>query len=218
MRDSFSKQRADMVTYQIERRGIVDERILTAMRKIPRHHFIPEEQWENAYDDFPLPIGDGQTISQPYIVAYMSNILDILESEKVLEIGTGSGYQAAILGSLAECVFTVERIPQLAERASQRLQELKIKNVTVVVGDGSLGLPSEAPFDAILVTAAAPAAPQILLDQLAEGGRMVIPVGNRFHQTLELWMRKKGRLTRQEVLPVVFVPLIGEQGWKREDW
>lgn len=218
MKDPFSKQRADMVTYQIERRGIVDERILTAMRKIPRHHFIPEEQWENAYDDFPLPIGDGQTISQPYIVAYMSNILDILEGEKILEIGTGSGYQAAILGSLAKCVFTVERIPQLAERASQRLQELEIKNVTVVVGDGSLGLASEAPFDAILVTAAAPAAPQILLDQLAEGGRMVIPVGSRFHQTLELWMRKKGRLTRQEVLPVVFVPLIGEQGWKREDW
>lgn len=207
-----------MVAFQIERRGITDKRILAAMRKIPRHHFIPREEWENAYDDFPLPIGEGQTISQPYIVAFMSNVLNLQKNDKVLEIGTGSGYQAAILAGLARSVYTVERIAQLAERASQRLQELKIDNVNVIVGDGSLGLPQEAPFDAILVTAAAPNAPQKVLDQLAEGGRMIIPVGSRFHQTLELWKRIQGRFTCQEVLPVVFVPLIGEHGWKREDW
>lgn len=207
-----------MVAFQIERRGITDKRILTAMRKIPRHHFIPKEEWGNAYGDFPLPIGEGQTISQPYIVAFMSNVLDLQKDDKVLEIGTGSGYQAAILGCLAHSVFTVERIAQLAERASQRLHELKINNVNVIVGDGSLGLPQEAPFDAILVTAAAPAAPQKVLDQLAEGGRMIIPVGSRFHQTLELWKRVRSQLTCEEVLPVVFVPLIGEHGWKREDW
>ena len=207
-----------MVAFQIERRGITDKRILTAMRKIPRHHFIPNEEWGNAYDDFPLPIGEGQTISQPYIVAFMSNVLDLQKDDKVLEIGTGSGYQAAILGNLAHSVYTVERIAKLAERARQRLHELKINNVKVVVGDGSLGLPQEAPFDAILVTAAAPAAPQKVLDQLAEGGRMIIPVGSRFHQTLELWTRGKDQFICQEVLPVVFVPLIGEQGWKREDW
>jgi len=218
LEDSFRKQRDDMVTFQIENRGISDASILAAFRKIPRHLFMPEDQWESAYADYPLPIGEGQTISQPYIVAFMSNALGLKKSEKVLEIGTGSGYQAAILACLTKKVFSVERISSLAEQARQRLDNLKIKNVSVVIGDGTLGLPNEAPFDAILVTAAAPAAPQTLQNQLAEGGRMILPVGNRFQQTLQLWRRENNQLSCQDILPVVFVPLLGEQGWRRDEW
>jgi protein-L-isoaspartate(D-aspartate) O-methyltransferase len=214
--DSFTRERENMVNYQIARRGIVDERILDAMRTIPRHLFVPEEFQRDAYDDFPLPIGNEQTISQPYIVAFMTNILDLQGNECVLEVGTGSGYQAAVLSLLVKNVHTMERIPTLAVKAQQTLLELGIKNVDVHVGDGSLGWPEMAPYQAILVTAAAPAAPKALLDQLDVGGRMIIPVGGRFQQILELWRRNQEGLKFQTILPVVFVPLKGKQGWNEE--
>jgi protein-L-isoaspartate(D-aspartate) O-methyltransferase len=217
-KDAFVEQRESMVLYQIERRGIVDPRILEAMRSVPRHLFVPEEYIQDSYNDHPLPIGSGQTISQPYIVAFMTNILDLHSDENVLEIGTGSGYQAAVLAQLVKTVHSVERIPELAQQASRTLLMLGITNVQVHQGDGTLGWQADAPYQAILVTAAAPAAPQALLDQLDLNGRMVIPVGTRFYQTLELWKKSKKGCKVQEVLPVVFVPLKGEQGWKENEW
>lgn len=214
--DTFTRERENMVNYQIARRGIVDERILDAMHTIPRHLFVPEESQRDAYNDFPLPIGNEQTISQPYIVAFMTNILDLQGNECVLEVGTGSGYQAAVLSLLVKKVYTMERIPALAGKAQKTLQKLGIKNVEVHVGDGSLGWPGNAPYQAILVTAAAPAVPKALLDQLDVGGRMVIPVGGRYQQILELWRRNQDGLKSQTILPVVFVPLKGQQGWKEE--
>jgi protein-L-isoaspartate(D-aspartate) O-methyltransferase len=215
--DSFSRERENMVSVQIAGRGIVDERILDAMSTIPRHLFVPTEFQQNAYEDYPLPIGHGQTISQPYIVAFMTNILDLKGNEQVLEVGTGSGYQAAILSHLVKKVHTLERIPALAERARKILQELGIKNVDVHEGDGTLGWLPNAPYQAILVTAAAPAAPQALLDQLDMGARMIIPVGGQFHQVLELWRKEKEGLKSESILPVAFVPLKGEQGWSEEE-
>jgi protein-L-isoaspartate(D-aspartate) O-methyltransferase len=215
--DPYSRERENMVNYQIARRGILDERILDAMRTIPRHLFVPAEHNQNAYDDFPLPISHEQTISQPYIVAFMTNVLDLQEKDSVLEVGTGSGYQAAILSRLVKKVHTVERIPELGDKARQTLRELGIKNVEVHTGDGSLGWLKNAPYQAILVTAAAPAVPQALLDQLAVGGRMVIPVGGRTQQELEIWRRDKEGLKVETIFPVVFVPLKGEQGWKEEE-
>jgi protein-L-isoaspartate(D-aspartate) O-methyltransferase len=212
--DSYCKDRESMLSVQIAGRGIVDERILDAMRTIPRHFFVPREYQQNAYEDFPLPIGYEQTISQPYIVAFMTNILDLRGNEQVLEVGTGSGYQAAVLSLLVKKVHTLERIPELADRARLTLKELGIKNVDVHEGDGSLGWPQDAPYQAILVTAAAPAAPQALLDQLDMGARMIIPVGGQFHQTLELWQREKEGLKSEAILAVAFVPLKGKQGWK----
>jgi protein-L-isoaspartate(D-aspartate) O-methyltransferase len=214
--DPFARERENMVNNQIARRGIVDERILDAMRTVPRHFFVPEEFQRDAYDDFPLPIGNAQTISQPYIVAFMTNILDLQGNECVLEVGTGSGYQAAVLSLLVKKVHTVERVPALAEKAQKTLQELGIKNIEVHEGDGSLGWLDHAPYQAILVTAAAPAVPKALLDQLDVGGRMVIPVGGRYQQLLEIWRRDQDGLKSQEILPVVFVPLKGKQGWKEE--
>jgi protein-L-isoaspartate(D-aspartate) O-methyltransferase len=215
--DPFARERENMVNYQIAMRGIVDERILDAMHTIPRHLFVPEEYQRDAYDDIPLPIGNKQTISQPYIVAFMTNVLDLQGNECVLEVGTGSGYQAAVLSHLVKKVYTVERIPALADKAQKTLQELGIKNVEVHKGDGSLGWLDHAPYQAILVTAAAPAAPKALLDQLDLGGRMIIPVGGRYQQILELWRRNQEGLKFQTILPVVFVPLKGEQGWKEEE-
>ncbi len=215
--DSFAQERENMVNYQIARRGIVDERVLDTMRSIPRHLFVPAEFQKDAYDDSPLPIGNEQTISQPYIVAFMTNILDLQGDERVLEVGTGSGYQAAVLSLLVKNVHTVERVPALAAKAQQILLKLGIKNVDVHVGDGSLGWPEMAPYQAILVTAAAPSTPKALLDQLDVGGRMIIPVGGRYQQTLELWQKKKEGLKFQTILPVVFVPLKGRQGWSIED-
>jgi protein-L-isoaspartate(D-aspartate) O-methyltransferase len=214
--DPFARERENMVNNQIARRGIVDERILDAMRTVPRHFFVPEEFQRDAYGDFPLPIGNAQTISQPYIVAFMTNILDLQGNECVLEVGTGSGYQAAVLSLLVKKVHTVERVPALAEKAQKTLQELGIKNIEVHEGDGSLGWLDHAPYQAILVTAAAPAVPKALLDQLDVGGRMVIPVGGRYQQLLEIWRRDQDGLKSQEILPVVFVPLKGKQGWKEE--
>lgn len=206
--------RQKMVKEQIESRGIKNERVLDAFRAVPRHEFVPRELRVEAYQDHPLPIGNGQTISQPYIVALMTEGLNLDGSEKVLEIGTGSGYQAAILSILAREVHSVERVPELAEAARAKLHRLGYRNVTVHEGDGTLGWPTEAPYDGILITAAAPMMPPGLVGQLAQGGRLVAPIGSRWRQTLEVWVKREGQVTRQEILPVVFVPLIGEEGWQ----
>lgn len=205
-----------MVRDQIERRGLRNERMLEAMRAVPRHLFLPAENRDSAYADSPLPIGCRQTISQPYIVAYMTEALDLRGAERVLEIGTGSGYQTAILACLARSIFSMERLPALATGARERLTSLGIDNVEVVTGDGTRGLPEHAPFDAILVTAGAPAIPQPLLDQLGPDGRLLAPVGGRGVQDLELWRRSECGFRRQPLIPVVFVPLIGEYGWSGE--
>jgi protein-L-isoaspartate(D-aspartate) O-methyltransferase len=202
-----------MVAEQIAGRGIRDERVLAAMRQVPRHLFLPEDAQKYAYLDGPLRIGQGQTISQPYIVALMTHLLAVKPEDKVLDVGTGSGYQAAVLNELAGEVQSIERIPELAEQAAETLTALGYDKVHVHVGDGSRGYPPEAPYDGILVAAAAPEVPKALLDQLAEGGRLVIPVGSRAQQTLEVWERKEGKFTKTNSIPVVFVPLLGEGGW-----
>ncbi len=216
--DPLFSERLNMVAEQIERRGLRQERLLEAFRRVPRHRFVPADMQSLAYYDGPLQIGCGQTISQPYIVALMTSLAQLEGTENVLEIGTGSGYQAAILACLAHRVHTIERHPALAERARQTLHELGYVNVSVCVGDGTLGWPEAAPFAAVLVTAGAPHPPQPLLDQLDEGGRLVIPVGGRGFQELEVWQREGGIFTREAVIPVAFVPLRGEHGWSERDW
>ncbi len=212
----FAQLRADMVEYQLRRRGIKDERVLHAFLKVPRHKFVrPQDLW-HAYEDYPLPIGFGQTISQPYMVATMTELLELKGDERVLEIGTGSGYQAAILAELAKEVFTVERIPELARRAEKILQELGYTNVTVIVGDGTKGLTEYAPYDAIVVTAAAPKPPQPLLEQLKDSGRLVIPVGSRRLQDLLRITRIGNEYRTENFGPCLFVPLIGEEGWRND--
>jgi protein-L-isoaspartate(D-aspartate) O-methyltransferase len=186
------------------------------MRAVPRHHFLFSGERSSAYDDTPLPIGCHQTISQPYIVAYMTETLGLKGGEKVLEIGTGSGYQTAILACLAQTVYSVERIPELAERARKNLRALYINNANVTVGDGTIGSPQQAPFDAILITAGTPSVPQPLLDQLAPGGRLLAPVGGRNVQELELWTRTPSGFAERRLISVVFVPLIGVNGWNDE--
>ncbi|NMB67294.1 MAG: protein-L-isoaspartate(D-aspartate) O-methyltransferase [Chloroflexi bacterium] len=216
---TFSSQRERMVRWQIERRGISTPRVLAAFRSVPRHCFVRREDWPDAYEDRPLPIGLGQTISQPYIVALMTDLLRLQGGETVLEIGTGSGYQAAILSLLAGQVHTVERHELLAERARQALEALEaleLRNVTVHTADGSLGWPEAAPYGGILVTAAAPAVPAPLLEQLAEGGRLVLPVGPSGYQVLQVWQREGGTWTHEDVIPVAFVPLRGQYGWDEE--
>lgn len=203
-----------MVETQIARRGVQDERVLAAMRSVPRHCFVQSEHHHLAYSDGPLPIGDGQTISQPYIVALMTELLELKGDEKVLEVGTGSGYQAAILAQLAREIHTIERHANLARKAAETLEGLGLKNVHIHVGDGSLGLPELAPFDGIVVTAAAPTAPKSLLRQLEQGGYLVIPVGGRGGQLLERWCHQGERYDQEQIIPVAFVPLIGELGWK----
>ncbi len=203
-----------MVDEQLRQRGIRDARVLAAMESTPRHLFIHPEYQPWAYDDAPQPIGHGQTISQPYIVALMSELLTLAGSERVLEVGTGSGYQAAILAKLAAEVHTVERLPSLAERARQTLESLKMENVHVHCADGSQGWPDSAPYQAILVAAAAPSVPPPLLEQLAEGGRLVLPVGARGFQRLELWRREGNAFSSENILPVAFVLLQGKHGWK----
>ncbi len=213
MTADWHREAERMVAEQIAARGIRNPRVLAAMQQVPRHLFVPEAYRAEAYGDHPLPIGQGQTISQPFIVAYMTALLDLQGDEKVLEIGTGSGYQAAVLAHLAREVHTVERLPQLAAQAQARLEALGLDNVHVHVGDGTLGLPEYAPYDAILITAAAPEVPAPLLTQLAEGGRLVAPVGDRGYQHLERWTRRDGRLHREILEAVAFVPLVGEHGW-----
>lgn len=216
--DRYALERERMVADQIEWRGIKDKLLLDAMRQVPRHLFVPEAYRDVAYSDGPLGIGEGQTISQPYIVALMTSLLRLEGDERVLEIGTGSGYQAAILSLLCAEVFTVERHPSLAARAENLLKELGYDNVHVHVGDGTLGLPEYAPYDGIIVTAAAPEVPRPLLEQLADGGRLVLPVGGRFNQMLELWQKEGEHFRQRAITPVAFVPLLGKHGWDEKDW
>jgi len=212
--DAFAAQRRNMVDWQVRGRGIHDERVLDAMTRVPRHEFVAEGQRGQAYEDHPLPIGEEQTVSQPYIVAAMLEALALEPSATVLEIGTGSGYQTALLAELAQRVFSVERLERLAESAADRLARLGYRNVTVIVGDGSLGLPEYAPYDAIVVSAAAPTIPPALFDQLREGGRMIIPVGPAHAQDLHLVHKQQGHAVSTTLDACRFVPLIGEQGYK----
>ncbi|MGA2400844.1 MAG: protein-L-isoaspartate(D-aspartate) O-methyltransferase [Syntrophobacteraceae bacterium] len=211
---NFKKARERMVETQIAARGVHDERVLDAMRKVPRHLFVDEALRDQAYSDHPLPIAEKQTISQPYIVALMTESLELKGAEKVLEIGTGSGYQSAILAELADRVFSIERYPELAYRANSILRKLGYQNVIVRVGDGSLGWPDDAPFDGIVVTAGTPKIPQPLIDQMAMGGRLVVPVGDRFGQDLILVRRVAEGIKKTNLGGVRFVDLVGKWGWK----
>ncbi|MDO8281244.1 MAG: protein-L-isoaspartate(D-aspartate) O-methyltransferase [Thermodesulfovibrionia bacterium] len=211
--DKYYSERMLMVETQLRRRGILDERVLSAMEEIPRHVFVSDDLKYMAYDDCALPIGENQTISQPYMVALMTELLALKGDEKVLEIGTGSGYQTALLSRLASRVFSVERIEALALRAKKVLDELNYGNVKISVSDGTLGLPEEAPYDAIIVTAAAPDIPQAYIGQLKTGGRLVIPVGSRYSQVLQLVEKTSSGITVTESTGCVFVPLLGKDGW-----
>ncbi len=204
----FEKQREQMVKWQIEARGITDKRVLDAMRKVERHLFVPAELASYAYADQPLPVGYNQTISQPYIVAFMTEALQLDQGAKVLEIGTGSGYQAAVLAELCDSVFTIEIVEELGNKARSLLKVLQYDNVFVKIGDGYQGWPAYAPFDAIIVTCAPTHVPDPLKEQLVEGGKMIIPVGETNYQELILLVKKKGRLIQEAVLPVRFVPMV----------
>jgi protein-L-isoaspartate(D-aspartate) O-methyltransferase len=206
----FKTMREKMVQTQIKGRGVKNERVLSAMLKVERHRFVSRNYQAQAYADQPLPIGEGQTISQPYIVALMTELLDLKGEEKVLEIGTGSGYQAAILAELAKEVYTIEIIEPLATSARNLLLELGYRNIEVKAGDGYLGWPEASPFDAIIVTAAPDHIPQPLIDQLKEGGRMVIPVGAHY-QELKKIVKRGGKAETKDVLPVLFVPMTREK-------
>lgn len=215
MEDSdFVEKRERMVSSQLIPRGIRDERVLAAMRAVPRHRFVGQEFIHRAYDDMALQIGDGQTISQPYMVAVMTELLELKGDEKVLEVGTGSGYQCAILAELAKEVLTMECHAALLSRAEERLRGLGYVNIKFRAGDGTLGWPEEAPFDRILVTAGAPAIPVPLKEQLAEGGLVVAPVGDRWSQELLKAKKTKGKLREERSTPCMFVPLVGEYGWR----
>jgi protein-L-isoaspartate(D-aspartate) O-methyltransferase len=206
----YAEQRARMVHEQIAARGIRDARVLDAMRRVPRHELVPESERDSAYEDGPLPIGEGQTISQPYIVAAMSEAAALTGSERVLEVGTGSGYQAAVLSELAREVYTIELEPVLAARAKAHLVRLGCTNVHTRTGDGYRGWPEAAPFDAIVVTAAPDHVPPDLIEQLAPGGRLVIPVGGSGNQDLLLLTKTADGVVRRNLMPVRFVPLRGE--------
>jgi protein-L-isoaspartate(D-aspartate) O-methyltransferase len=208
--DEFKNKRQEMVDHQIRARGILNQAVLEAMLKVPRHRFVPREYVTSAYEDAPLPIGEGQTISQPYIVAYMTEAADISEKEKVLEIGTGSGYQAAILGELANEVYTIEIIPELAERARRTLNEMRYENIQVKTGNGYEGWAEHAPYDGIVVTAAPDKVPKALIDQLAMDGKMVIPVGAG-DQEMRIITRTANGLIEKRTIPVIFVPMTGKK-------
>ncbi|MDD5556250.1 MAG: protein-L-isoaspartate(D-aspartate) O-methyltransferase [bacterium] len=213
--DDFAVERERMVERQLEPRGINDPRVLAAFRTVPRHRFLPPDMAHAAYADHPLPIGEGQTISQPYMVALMTQCMEVRPGDRVLEIGTGSGYQAAILAELGAEVYTIERIASLSERSGELLDALGYGTVRLRVGDGTLGWPEAAPFDGIIVTAGAPRVPEPLVGQLAEGGRLVIPVGGGWSQDLIVVRKAGGRLTEEEVCGCVFVPLLGKHGWNK---
>ena len=212
-RNGYQKERLRMVETQLRARGLRDDRVLEAMARVPRHLFIPTMEKPYAYEDRALPIGEGQTISQPFMVAIMTELLDPGPADKVLEIGTGSGYQAAVLSLLCREVHTVERVPALYERTTAILKQEGYVNVVTYLSDGTLGLPEEAPFDVILITAAAPDIPAPILDQLDDGGRLVAPVGSRYGQTLIRIHRKGDVYERSYSTPCVFVPLIGLHGF-----
>lgn len=203
-----------MVKIQLIPRGIRDERVLDAMKRVPRHLFVDESMKYRAYDDMALSIGEGQTISQPYMVAIMTELLELRGDERVLEIGTGSGYQAAILAELSKEIYTVERVSLLSEQAEARLYALGYKNIHVKVGDGTSGWPEEAPFNRIIITAGTPKIPEPLMQQLSDEGIIIAPVGDRFSQQLIKINKSKGKLSESFHTPCVFVPLIGEHGWK----
>lgn len=214
MTDDFASKRDKMVKRQLVRRGIADERVLEAFRRVPREAFVRPELAKYAYDDNPLPIGEGQTISQPYVVALMTEAAKVQPGARVLDVGTGSGFAAAILAELAGEVVAIERYGTLADRARGTLLELGYRNVEVIEGDGSRGVPAHAPYDAILVAAGAPAAPASLKQQLAEGGRLVIPISANGYQDLMVITRRGDRFEEESLGGVRFVPLVGEEGWK----
>jgi protein-L-isoaspartate(D-aspartate) O-methyltransferase len=208
--DHFTEKRKAMITTQIKARGVKDSRVLAALQKVERHLFVPSRAQDLAYEDFPLPIGEGQTISQPYIVALMTELLNLQGSEKVLEIGTGSGYQTAVLGELAKEVYSVELVESLATQAQESLGRLGYTNIFVLCGDGFKGWVDHAPYDAIIVTCAPDKIPQTLVDQLSENGRMVIPVGTA-HQELILIRKERGKLFQESIIPVSFVPMVPQK-------
>lgn len=211
----FDSLRKEMVDRQLIPRGIKDEKVIEAFRTVPRHKFVPQEFQKSSYGDFPLPIGEDQTISQPYIVALMTEVLGIRETDKVLEIGTGSGYQAAILASLSKVVYSIERKETLAKNAEIVLRELGFKNINIKIGDGTLGLEEFAPYDKIIVTAAAPSLPQALKEQLNIGGKIVIPISAGFTQILNLFTKEKDGFNKEEICGCTFVPLVGKYGYKQ---
>lgn len=213
---SFSGQRRKMVAEQVAERGIKDLRIMEAMNRIPRHMFVHETFQHKAYGDFPLPIGDNQTISQPYIVAAMTEVLQLKNTDRVLEIGTGSGYQTALLAELAGQVFTIERIRSLGLKAQRLLEQLNYMNIVFKVFDGTYGWPDQAPFDVILITASTKEIPKMLVDQLGEKGRLVAPVGDLDKQSLTVLTKENGRITSQEIGYCKFVPLVGRYGWPED--
>jgi protein-L-isoaspartate(D-aspartate) O-methyltransferase len=211
--EKLEKKRIEMVNKQIISRGIKNKRLIEVMKEVPRHIFVPENLRNKAYEDCALPISCGQTISQPYIVAFMIDLLNLKEDEKVLEIGTGSGYNTVILAKLVKEVYTIERIKELAENAKRIFQELNIKNVIMKIGDGSKGWQEYQPYDAIIVTASVPFVPKCLLEQLKIGGRMVIPVGEYDIQTLTYIEKRENEFITRNTIGCVFVPLIGENAW-----
>ncbi len=218
MRD-FSLDRERMVRDQLERRGIKNQAVLASMRNIPRHLFVSMEYQSEAYADHPLPIGNGQTISQPYIVALMTELLQPIKTNRILEIGTGSGYQAAILSFIVAEVHSIDRHAGLVFQARTLLSQIHIENVHLHTGDGSLGLPEFAPYDGILITAAAPEIPDCILHQLGVGGKLVAPVGGRYHQILERWVKvSDDAYEKDKGIPVSFVPLLGKYGWSETEW
>ena len=216
--ERFRQQREDMIRDQIVGRGILNTRLLEALYQVPRHLFIPPSLREQAYEDRPLPIGMAQTISQPYMVAAMTDLLEINGSETILEIGSGSGYQAAVLSRMVREVHTIELHASLAEHAREILDELGYHNVIVHHGDGSLGWPPAAPFQGILVTAAAPNPPRPLLDQLDEDSFLILPVGGQEGQQLQRWKKVRGYVYQEKLFPVAFVPLRGHLGWNTDEW
>lgn len=217
VKQQYYLARKQLIEDYIKPAGVTDRRVLHAVATVPRHTFVPRQFRKDAYRDIPLPIGNGQTISQPSLVALMTQYLELTGHETVLEIGTGSGYQAAILSLLAKKVYTIERITTLAKRALRILKKLTYSNVEVFAANGTLGLPEKAPFNGIIVTAGAPEIPQTLVDQLKEGGRIVIPVGrSQLDQQLVVGIKKKGKLMTRTVESVRFVPLIGKEGWKAD--
>jgi protein-L-isoaspartate(D-aspartate) O-methyltransferase len=211
---NYEKERIRMVDEQIVGRGVKDERVLAVMRRIPRHEFLPEGIRGMAYNDSALPIGEGQTMSQPYMVALMTEFLGLKGTERVLEIGTGSGYQAAVLAELCQKVYSVERIKTVADKARATLDRLGYKSVAIKIYDGTYGWKEMAPYDAIVVTAGSPDIPAPLVEQLKEGGRMVIPVGDRYGQQLITVVKTAEGTITERSIPCVFVPLIGNHGWK----